>query len=292
MEPRVYIDGKLYPKSEARISVFDHGLLYGDGIFEGIRVYSGRIFRLSEHLDRLYQGAADIDLTIPLDCSGMEKAVVDTVRANGFRDAYIRLVATRGVGDLGLDPVKCAVGSVIIIVDKIQLYPEELYRQGINVTTTNIKRISPEGKSPVVKSLNYLNNILGKIEANRAGCQEGLMLNFEGLVAECTADNIFIVKDGELITPAAEQGILLGITRAATMEIAVNLGIKVREIPLSRDEVYQADECFLTGTGAELVPVVTLDERKIGDGTPGPVTFKLLEEYRKLCENEGEDLFA
>ena len=292
MEPRVYIDGQLYPKSEAKISVFDHGLLYGDGVFEGIRVYSGRIFRFRQHIDRLYESALSIGLEVPLARERLERAVVDTVRTNGFREAYIRLVATRGVGDLGLDPGKCGKGSVIIIVDKIQLYPEKLYREGIKVITAATRRVSPDMLSPKCKSLNYLNNILAKMEANQAGCSESLMLNAQGLVSECTADNIFIVRGGELFTPAPEHGILLGITRAVTLEIARNLGIRVHELPLTRHDIYAADECFLTGTGAELVPVIALDERRIGGGKPGPVTGKLLGEFRKLRESEGEDLFA
>ncbi|MBN2289882.1 MAG: branched-chain-amino-acid transaminase [Candidatus Glassbacteria bacterium] len=292
MEPKVYIDGELYPKSEAKISVFDHGLLYGDGVFEGIRIYSGRIFRFKAHIDRLYDSAKSIGLAIPLSRSRMDEAVVDTVRANGFRDAYIRLVVTRGVGDLGLDPKKCKIGSVIIIVDKIQLYPEELYRQGIKVITAATRRVSPDMFSPMAKSLNYLNNILAKMEANQAGCPESLMLNAQGLVAECTADNIFLVKHGELLTPAPEHAILLGVTRAVAMELARSLGINVRELPVTRHDVYLADECFLTGTGAELVPVVALDERLIGNGKPGPLTGKLRKEFSKLRETEGEDLFA
>ncbi len=292
MEPKVYIDGKLYPKSEAKISVFDHGLLYGDGVFEGIRVYSGRIFRFAQHIDRLYESANSIGLAIPLNRGEMDKAVIDTVKTNGFREAYIRLVVTRGVGDLGIDPKKCKKGTVIIIVDKIQLYPERLYKEGIKVVTAATRRFSPDMVNPLTKSLNYLNNILAKMEANLAGCPESLMLNAQGLVAECTADNIFIVRNGELLTPAPDQGILLGVTRRAAMEIARGFGIPVRELPLTRHDIYSADECFLTGTGAELVPVISLDERKIGNGRPGPLTAKLLKEFRKLRVGEGEDLFA
>ena len=292
MEPKVYIDGKLYPKSEAKISVFDHGLLYGDGVFEGIRVYSGRIFRFAQHIDRLYESANSICLAIPLNRGEMDKAVIDTVKTNGFRDAYIRLVVTRGVGDLGIDPKKCEKGTVIIIVDKIQLYPERLYKEGIKVVTAATRRVSPDMVNPLTKSLNYLNNILAKMEANQAGCPESLMLNAQGLVAECTADNIFIVRNGELLTPAPDQGILLGVTRAAAIEIARGFGIPVRELPLTRHDIYSADECFLTGTGAELVPVIALDDRKIGNGRPGPVTAKLFKEFRKLQVGEGEDLFA
>jgi branched-chain amino acid aminotransferase len=292
MEPKVYIDGELYPKSEAKISVYDHGLLYGDGVFEGIRIYSGRIFRFKEHIERLYQSARSIALDIPLKRESLEKALRDTVIANGMRDGYIRLVVTRGVGDLGLDPVKCKKGSVIIIVDKIQLYPEKVYQEGIKVVIAATRRLSPDMISPRTKSLNYLNNILAKMEAAQAGCSESLMLNAQGMVTECTADNIFIVRDGELLTPAPDQGILLGITRQATIELAREQGISVREVPLARYDIYLADECFLTGTGAELVPVVSLDERKIGNGKPGPITGKLLKVFRELRESEGDDLFS
>ncbi|MEA2062594.1 MAG: branched-chain-amino-acid transaminase [Gemmatimonadota bacterium] len=292
MEPKVYIDGKLYPKSEARISVFDHGLLYGDGVFEGIRVYSGRIFRFAEHIDRLYESARSIGLTVPLSREQMDRVVIDTVRTNGFHDAYIRLVVTRGIGDLGLDPRKCGTGSVIVIVDKIQLYDEKYYREGISVVTASTRRVRPDMLSPRAKSLNYLNNILAKMEANLAGATESLMLNPEGLVAECSADNIFIVKDGELLTPSPEQGPLLGVTRATVIEIAGDLGITVREMHLTRHDIYIADECFATGTGAELIPVISLDGRTIGSGQPGPVTARLLEQFRKLHLAEGEDLFA
>jgi len=292
MEPKVYIDGKLYPKSEAKISVFDHGLLYGDGVFEGIRVYSGRIFRFNEHMDRLYESARSIGLTVPLSRGELEEAVIYTVKTNGLRDAYIRLVITRGVGDLGLDPRKCEHGSVIVIVDKIQLYPEKLYKEGISVITASTRRVSPDMLNPLVKSLNYLNNILANMEANHAGCPESLMLNAQGLVAECSGDNIFIVKNGKLLTPGPDQGILLGVTRAVTIELAGKLGITVHESQLTRHDIYVADECFLTGTGAELVPVISLDDRTIGDGRPGPITGKLFKEFRKLRENEGKNLFA
>jgi len=292
MEPKVYIDGTLYPKSEAKISVFDHGLLYGDGVFEGIRVYSGRIFRFAEHMDRLYEGAEVIRLQIPLSRQKLEQAVVDTVKANGMRDAYIRLVVTRGEGDLGLDPEKCSRSSIIIIVDKIQLYDEKLYKEGIPIITASARRISPDMISQRVKSLNYLNNIIAKMEANLAGVPESLMLSADGYVCECSADNIFIVKRGELLTPSPEFPILLGVTRAVVMEIAVRKGVPVRELPLTLHDVYVADECFLTGTGAELIPVISIDRRKIGSGKPGPVTGMLLEEFQSLRNSEGTSLFA
>ncbi len=292
MEPKVYIDGTLYPKSEAKINVFDHGLLYGDGVFEGIRVYSGRIFRFAEHMERLYEGAEVIRLQIPLSRQKLEQAVVDTVKANGMRDAYIRLVVTRGEGDLGIDPKKCSRSSIIIIVDKIQLYDEKLYKEGIPIITASTRRISPDMISQRVKSLNYLNNIIAKMEANLAGVPESLMLSADGYVCECSADNIFIVKRGELLTPSPEFPILLGVTRAVVMEIAVRKGVPVRELPLTLHDVYVADECFLTGTGAELIPVISIDRRKIGSGKPGPVTGMLLEEFQSLRNSEGTNLFA
>jgi branched-chain amino acid aminotransferase len=292
MEPKVYIDGTLYPKKKAKISVFDHGLLYGDGVFEGIRVYSGRIFRFAEHMDRLYEGAAVIRLQIPLSRPKLEQAVVDTVKASGMMDAYIRLVVTRGQGDLGLDPEKCSRSSIIIIVDKIQLYDEKLYQEGIQIITASTRRISPNMISQRVKSLNYLNNIIAKMEANLVGVPESLMLSADGYVCECSADNIFIVKRGELLTPSPEFPILLGVTRTVVMEIAVRKGVPVRELPLTIQDVYVADECFLTGTGAELIPVISIDRRKIGSGKPGPVTGMLLEEFRSLRDSEGTNLFA
>jgi branched-chain amino acid aminotransferase len=292
MEPQVYIDGKLYPKSEAKISVFDHGLLYGDGVFEGIRIYSGRIFKFKEHMDRLFESARSINIEIPLTREEMDQALIDTVRANGFRDAYIRLVVTRGVGDLGLDPRKCKKGSIIIIIDKIQLYPEELYQKGISVITASTRRVSPDMFSPRVKSLNYLNNILAKMEASLINVPEALMLNAKGYVTECSADNIFIVKNGELLTPAPEHGVLLGCTRNAVMDIARGEGITVREVTMTLHDIYVADECFLTGTGAELIGVVDLDGRRIGDGKPGAMTGRLLEKFRALRTGEGVDLFA
>ena len=291
MEPKVYIDGTLYPKSEAKISVYDHGLLYGDGVFEGIRVYSGRIFRLKEHLDRLHESAAGIRLQIPLSREELEQAVLDTVKANGMEDAYIRLVITRGEGDLGLDPAKCPKSSIIIIVDGIQLYDEKFYQQGIEIITASTRRISPAMICQRVKSLNYLNSIAAKMEARLAGVPESLMLSAEGYVCECSSENIFIVKRGELLTPSPELPILLGITRAVVIEIALKKGVPVRELPLILQDVYTADECFLTGTGAELIPVSTVDGRKIGSGKPGPVTGMLLEQFRSLRNNEGTSLF-
>ncbi|MEA1996656.1 MAG: branched-chain-amino-acid transaminase [Gemmatimonadota bacterium] len=292
MEPQVYIDGTIYSKSEAKISVYDHGLLYGDGVFEGIRVYSGRVFRFREHIDRLYQSAAGIGLTVPMSRPELEEAIEDTVRASGFREAYIRLVVTRGVGDLGLDPLKCGRGSVIIIVDTIQLYDEKLYTEGIRIVTASTRRISPGMLCQRVKSLNYLNSIMAKMEAGLAGVPESLMLDNDGYVCECTADNIFIVKGGELFTPSPELPVLLGITRAVVIELARKKGITVHEAALICQDIFVADECFLTGTGAEVIPVIDLDGRTIGNGRPGPVTAGLLEEFRSLRAVEGVDLFA
>ncbi len=292
MEPKVYIDGRLYPKSEAKISVFDHGLLYGDGIFEGLRVYSGRIFRYKEHMDRLFESARIIRLKLPLERAELERAVEDTVRSNGVRDAYIRLVVTRGSGDLGIDPRKCGQSTLIIIVDKITVYDEELYAQGIPIITSSTRRIRPDMLDQRAKSLNYLNSIMAKMEANIAGVGEALMLDCNGNVAECSVDNIFIVKAGKLLTPGLEFPILAGVTRAVVLELAQKLEIPAVECTLTLHDVYCADECFLTGTGAELMPVISVDSRTIGDGRPGPLTAGLLREFRALHSAEGIDLFG
>ncbi len=292
MEPKVYIDGRLYPKSEAKISVFDHGLLYGDGVFEGLRVYSGRIFRFRQHMDRLFESARCLRLELPLERAELERAVEDTVRANGVRDAYIRLVVTRGAGDLGIDPRKCGQSTLIIIVDKITVYDEELYAQGIPIITSSTRRIRPDMLDQRAKSLNYLNSIMAKMEANIAGVGEALMLDCNGNVAECSVDNIFIVKDGKLLTPGLEFPILAGVTRAVVLELAPKLEIPAVECTLTLHDVYCADECFLTGTGAELMPVISVDSRTIGDGRPGPLTAGLLREFRALHGAEGIDLFA
>jgi branched-chain amino acid aminotransferase len=282
------MDGQFVPAGEARISVFDHGLLYGDGVFEGIRAYNGRVFRLDEHLRRLYDGAKAILLDIPLSIEQMKQAVLDTLRRNDLSDAYIRLVVTRGVGDLGLDPRKCHGGpTVFIIADTIELYPESFYERGLELITTVTRRNLPEALNPAVKSLNYLNNILAKIEVTRAGLLEGLMLNHEGYVAEATGDNVFLYREGRLVTPPLSVGILAGITRGAVIEIAAQLGIPVAEERFARLYVYTADECFLTGTAAEIIPVVMVDGRKIGEGVPGPVTRRLMERFRALARSEG-----
>jgi len=291
MSIQVYVNGKFFPKEEAKISVFDHGFLYGDGVFEGIRAYDGRVFRLKEHIDRLYNGARGILLQIPMSKEEMIEVVLETLRKNNLRDAYIRLIVSRGEGDLGLDPNKCKKATVICIADKITLYPEKMYREGLEIITAATRRNPAEGVNPQMKSLNYLNNIMAKIEANLAGVPEALLLNTQDYVAECTGDNIFIVKDGELWTPPPYMGILVGITRNAIMEIAQKLGIKVQEKVFTRFEVFTADECFLSGTAAEAIPVVKVDGRPIGDGKPGPITLKLLAAFKELIKTEGEKIY-
>jgi len=285
MPLQVYIDGELYDKEDAKISVYDHGLLYGDGVFEGIRSYAGKVFRLKQHLDRLWNSAKAIWLEIPMSQDAMAKAIQDTLATNGILDGYIRLIVTRGVGTLGLDPNRCSQPQVIVITDKITLYPDELYQKGLEIVTVSTQRNHPAALNARIKSLNYLNNILAKIEGLQAGCIEALMLNHKGEVAECTGDNIFLVRGGKLLTPPTDAGILEGITREAVMELARDAGIEVREIPLTKHDVFIADECFLTGTAAEVVPVVKVDSRKIGDGTPGPITRDLMERFRRLTRS-------
>jgi len=285
---RIYIDGKYYEEKNAKISVFDHGLLYGDGVFEGIRAYHGRVFKLKEHIDRLFCSAKAILLGIPLSPGKMTEAVLETCRRNRLRDGYIRLVVTRGVGGLGLNPNKCKRPSVIIIADKIQLYPPELYARGLEIITVPTTRNLHSALNPAIKSLNYLNNILAKIEANNGGYEEAIMLNAEGFVSECTGDNIFMVKGGQLFTPPLSAGALYGITRATVMDLAREAGRTVSEPNLTRYDLFNADECFLTGTGAELIPVVKIDGRVIGTGKPGPVTRKLVKNYHALTRVSGE----
>lgn len=282
MSLQIYISGKYYDKEHAKISVYDHGLLYGDGVFEGMRSYHGKVFRLQEHLDRLWDSARSIWLNIPISQDEMAKAVNDTLAKNGIRDGYIRLIITRGSGTLGLDPNKCPVPEVIIITDHIQLYPKEFYENGLKIVTAATVRNHTAALSPRIKSLNYLNNILAKIEGLRAGCVEALMLNTQGEVAECTGDNIFLVKGGVLFTPPIDAGILEGITRNAVIELAEAAGITVKQIPLSRHDVYIADEVFLTGSAAEVIPVVEIDSRTIGDGKPGPMTKQLTGKFHQL----------
>ena len=288
---KIYVDGKYYGERDAKISVFDHGLLYGDGIFEGIRAYNGRVFKLKEHIDRLYASAKAILLTIPMSHAQMMKAVVDTCRLNKIRDGYIRLVVTRGVGTLGLNPNRCKKPSVIVIADQVQLYPAELYERGMEIVTVSTTRNHHNSLNPAIKSLNYLNNILAKIEANIAGCEEAIMLNNEGFVAECTGDNVFIAQEGRLYTPPLSAGALYGITRRTVMEMAAESAIPVTEPNLTRYDLFNADECFLTGTGAELIPVVKIDGRVIGSGKPGPITKRLVEQYRALTKAIGEPIY-
>lgn len=272
---KIYIDGNYYNKDDAKISVYDHGLLYGDGIFEGIRIYNGKVFKLEEHIKRLYMSAAAILLDIGITSEEMEKAVEKTVEINEKQNGYIRLVVTRGIGNLGLNPFTCKKASIIIIVDDIQLYPEEHYLNGISILTSSIRRIPADSLDPKIKTLNYLNNILAKVEAIQAGCLEALMLNHAGYVAECTGDNIFYIKDGSLFTPASSDGALKGITRDTVIEAAANIGVKIQEVLTTSYDLYTADECFLTGTAAELIPVVKIDGRKIGTGKPGKITIDL-----------------
>lgn len=279
---KIYINGQILPEEEAKISVFDHGLLYGDGVFEGIRAYNGKIFMLAQHLDRLYNSATAIALRIPATKAEMSDAIKKTMEANNQTDAYIRLVVTRGVGKLGLDPNKCSTPQVIIITDTIELYPKALYEKGLDIVTVSTIRNHFSALDPKIKSLNYLNNILAKIESIQAGAGEALMLNKDGYVAECAGDNIFIFKDNTLLTPPANAGILIGITRNVVMELAAKMGIQVREELMTRYDLYIADECFLTGTAAEIIPVVKIDGRIIGAGKPGRVTLDLLKRYRDL----------
>jgi branched-chain amino acid aminotransferase len=287
---KIYLDGKFVDEGEAKISVFDHGLLYGDGVFEGIRLYGGNVFRLDAHLERLEYSAKALLLKLPLTRAELAEATCETCRQNGLTDAYIRLVVTRGVGDLGLSPWLCAKPSVFIIASKISLYPQEHYDNGLSIVTVPTRRISPAALPPTVKSLNYLNNILGKIEARQFGALEAIMLNDQGYIAECTADNVFIVHQGEILTPAASQGALKGITRGAIFDVARELGLPVREAALTRYDAWCADECFLSGTGAEVIPVVKLDGREIGTGKPGPITQRVLESFRRRVRVEGTRL--
>ncbi len=282
---KVYVSGELKEKGEACISVFDHGLLYGDGVFEGIRAYDGRIFRCSEHIDRLFNSAKGIALDIPLSKKQLHDAILHTLDANGLSDAYIRVLVTRGIGTLGLDPAKCSAPQVIIITDSIALYPKEMYQNGLDVITVPTTRTAHRALSPKIKSLNYLNNILAKIEAKQAGVIEAIMLNSQGFVAECTGDNIFIVTANTVVTPPPEAGILEGITRKVVMNLAERASCAVQERQLTRFDLYVADESFLTGTAAEVIPVVRIDGRCIGDGTPGPVTRKLIEMFRLETRN-------
>ncbi|MEP6672760.1 MAG: branched-chain-amino-acid transaminase [Chthoniobacter sp.] len=292
MQLTIYIDGQFYPEPEAKISVFDHGLLYGDGIFEGIRFYNGRVFQLTQHLERLWDSARAIMLTIPMTMEELEAATLETIRKNNLRDGYIRLLVTRGKGNLGLSPDRCPKASVIIIAATIQLYPPEAYERGMTVVTCATRRVAPGALSPAVKSLNYLNNIMAKIEANLSKADEGLMLNEEGYVAECTGDNVFIVKRGEIFTPPVYAGSLRGITWQAVLDIAAELGLKINVTQLTRYDLYTADEFFLTGTAAEVIAAVKLDNRPIGDGKPGPITNRIIARFRELTQSTGTPIYA
>jgi branched-chain amino acid aminotransferase len=291
-ELEVFINGQYYPKSRAMISAFDHGLLYGDGVFEGIRVYNGRVFKLREHLHRLYRSARALMIQIPYDFEELLEHTLETLRRNRLYDrAYIRLVVTRGQGDLGINPKKCRVRSTtIIIADTIQIYPPEAYEAGIITITCNTRRVSPDSVPAEIKTLNYLSNILGIIEANNAGAAEGIMLDRNGWVTEATVDNLFILRGGTVITPPIYLGILPGITRATVMELAREHGYPVKEEPFTTAHIYTSDEVFLTGTGAEVIPVVRVDNRVIGDGKPGPVTKELIAAFRELTQTEGEPI--
>lgn len=282
---KIYINGRLYDKADAKVSVYDHGLLYGDGVFEGIRCYRGKAFRLQQHLDRLWRSAEAIRLEIPMTSADLADAVKDTLQVNAIDDGYIRLVVTRGAGTLGLDPNRTSDPQVIIIADKIELYPEEYYRDGLKIISSGVIRNHPAALDPRIKSLNYLNNILAKIEGIQAGCSEALMLNHKGEVAECTGDNIFLVRDQQLHTPPVDAGILEGITRQVVIDLAAEAGYQVREVPLTIHDVYSADECLLTGSAAEVVPVVKVDSRSIGDGKPGPITLELIDRFRRLTRH-------
>jgi branched-chain amino acid aminotransferase len=287
----IYIDGEWHAKETAKVSVFDHGLLYGDGVFEGIRVYARRIFRLGAHIERLYTSAQALALSIPLTRDELTAAVREAVRRNQCEDGYIRLVVTRGAGELGIDPTSCPKPSVIIIVTDVRVYARDLYATGVNVITSATRQVSHESVDPRVKSLNYLKNILAKIDAQHAGAQEAILLNAEGFIAECTADNLFVVKAGRLLTPSPQDGALEGITRGTILQLAAEARIAASEARLTRFDVYTADEVFLTGTGAELMPVAEVDGRRIGDATSRPITRRLTDAFHALVRNEGDPVW-
>ena len=287
MSLKVWMNGELVAGEDAKIGVYDHGLLYGDGVFEGIRTYGGKIFRLAEHMDRLYSSAEAIRLVIPYTPQQLSEAIYETMKANGQPEAYIRLVVTRGVGDLGVDPITTKEPTVFIITDKIALFPKEMYDKGVSIITAKTIRTPAQSLKPKVKSLNYLNNILAKIEATDVGVEEAVMLNYEGYVTECTADNIFIVRDGKLLTPPLNAGFLEGITRDCVLELAGESGIEADQTNLLLEDLYAADECFLTGTGAEIMPVIKVDGRVIGSGEPGPITKGLIESFHKYVNSQG-----
>ena len=287
MSLQVYIDGKYYPEEDAKISVFDHGLLYGDGVFEGIRIYKRRLFMMDEHVKRLYNGARVLRLEIPMSPAELIEAVRDTARVNDITEGYVRLIVTRGVGDLGLSPFKCSGASVVIIASTIKIYPDEVYERGLKVVTVATRRNNPDALSPQIKSLNYLNHIMAHFEVVHAGADEGLMLNDAGYITECVVDNFFVVRDGVVITPPTNVGALNGITREVVFRQCPQVGIEIEEQNLSLVEAYTSDECFLTGTAAEIAPITYIDERPIGDGHPGPVSRKLMEAFKEFRENYG-----
>ena len=287
MGKKVYLNGDIIDREDAKVTIFDHGLLYGDGVFEGIRSYNGLIFKSKEHIDRLFESAKAIELKIPMTKEEIIKATVETLKANALRDAYIRLVITRGAGDLGLDPRKCKGLTIFIITDKIVLYPKEFYETGLEIIIARTRRNSRRALDPRIKSLNYLNNILAKIEAVNSGAEEAIMLNADGYVTECTGDNIFIVKNNILLTPPVDAGILKGITRQTVIDLARQDGIKVAEEMVKPDDLYAADECFLTGTAAEIIPVTKIDGNKIGSGKAGKTTRRLLGQFRELTKTDG-----
>ncbi len=287
----IYIDGEFLPEAEAKVSVFDHGVLYGDGVFEGIRSYNSRVFKLDEHLQRLYDSAKSIMLQIPIPIETMKETVLETLRRNHLTEGYIRLIVTRGVGDLGLDPDKCPKPSIIIIADKIALYPPKFYEQGLEIVTASVRRNYSEAINPRIKSLNYLNNILAKIEGKQAGAEEVLMLSADGYVVECSGDNIFYVKNDVLVTPPVHIGILEGVTRNSVIALAKTAGMQLKESVFTRHELYIADECFLTGTAAEVIPVVKIDRRVVGNGEPGNITEKLMAAFRQLANTTGTSIY-
>ncbi len=287
---QIYLDGKYVDESDAKISVFDHGLLYGDGVFEGIRIYNNRVFKLDEHLKRLYDGASVLMMNVPIDVDELKEAVIETVRRNKLTDGYIRLVVTRGVGDLGLNPLKCPRSSVFIIADTIKIYPDEIYKKGMKVVTVSTRRNHIEALNPRIKSLNYLNNIMATLEVNRTDAQEGLMLNTDGYVTECIVDNLFIVEEGIIVTPPTSSGALKGVTRDTVIDLAKEDGYEVEEKKLTMHDVYVCDESFLTGTAAEIAPITILDERKIGNGDPGPITVDLMEKFNKYANSSGVEV--
>jgi branched-chain amino acid aminotransferase len=289
---QIFIDGEFFDQADAKISVFDHGLLYGDGVFEGIRFYNGRVFRMEAHMDRLWESARSICLEIPISRQEMDEALLETIRQNGLRDGYVRLIVTRGIGNLGLNPAQCKQPSVIIIVSTIALYPEEVYKRGLTVVTVATRRMGPATLNPAIKSLNYLNNVLARIEANLADADEALMLNDAGNIAECTADNVFIVKRGQIMTPPITAGALRGITRSVVFDIANELGIKISEPELTRHDLYIADEAFLTGTAAEVIPMIKVDGRTIGNGKPGEITNRTIARFRELTRESGTPIFS